>query len=134
MAEQPGADRSKQQLDRLRVPLLRLHKSLLNAERLSYEKEHGRIQNNGALLQLVIGDPWFAWLRPLSGLIVMIDEHLEAEEAPPAGAGQDLLRQVRSMVEPRDDQPERKTKYEAALQHHPDVVIAHIEVMRALAG
>src|SRR5437762_188097 len=74
------------QLEAVRRPLLRLHKALLDAERMAYEKEHGRIQGGGALLQLVIADPWFAWLRPMSGLIVMIDEYLEDAKRPPAEA------------------------------------------------
>ena len=42
--------------------------------------DRGRIPSAGALLQLVIGDPWFAWLQRLSGLIVRIDE-MTAPEA-----------------------------------------------------
>lgn len=53
-------------LDQLFRALLRLHKALLDDERVSYERVHGRIPSNGAFLQLVLGDAWFAWLRPLS--------------------------------------------------------------------
>ena len=61
-------------LDHLFQALLRLHKALLDDERVSYERVHGRIPSNGAFLQLVLGDAWFAWLRPLSQLMAKLDE------------------------------------------------------------
>ena len=69
------------QLDHLSRALLRLHKALLDDERVSYERVHGLIRSNGAFLQLVLGDAWFAWLRPLSQLMVKLDELAETDEA-----------------------------------------------------
>ena len=67
--------------------LLRLHKALLDDERVSYERVHGRIPSNGAFLQLVLGDAWFAWLRPLSQLMVKLDELMrEAQKVPGIGS------------------------------------------------
>jgi hypothetical protein len=47
-------------LNRIFQALLRLHKALLDDERVSYERVHGRIPSNGAFLQLVLEDAWFA--------------------------------------------------------------------------
>ena len=69
-----GHDRTGAHLDNLSRALLRLHKALLDDERVSYERVHGRIPSNGAFLQLVLGDAWFAWLRPLSQLMAKLDE------------------------------------------------------------
>jgi len=44
----------------LRTSLLSLHKALLDDAKVAYEMDRGRIPSTGALLQLVIGDPWFA--------------------------------------------------------------------------
>ena len=63
----------------LRVRLLHLHKVLLDDARAAYELDRGRVASVGHLLQLVINDPWFAWLHALSGLIVRIDEAVERE-------------------------------------------------------
>src|SRR5256885_4389593 len=51
-----------------------LHKTLLEAHRVSFEKLYGRIDGAGAFLQIVIPDPLFAWLRPLSALIAELDD------------------------------------------------------------
>ena len=45
--------------------------------RIEYEREHGRVASSGDLLQLVAFDPTFAWLHPLSELIVQLDELVE---------------------------------------------------------
>jgi hypothetical protein len=54
--------------------LLALHKLLLDLVRAEYEVEHGPIGGPGPLLQLVTQDPAFAWLRPLSMLLVEMDD------------------------------------------------------------
>ncbi len=61
-------------LEAARNDLLRVHRALLAAERIRYEKVRGRVANNSAFLQLVIADPWFDWLRPMAQLVLMIDE------------------------------------------------------------
>jgi hypothetical protein len=63
-------------LDTVRHELLALHRALLDAQRVVHERAHGKV-TSGAFLELVIGGPEFAWLRPLTALIVSIDEALE---------------------------------------------------------
>ena len=62
--------------------LLRLHKALLDSERTAYELVHGTIPAAAAFLQLLINDPWFQWLRPITTLLVAIDETLAAKKPP----------------------------------------------------
>ena len=57
----------------LRRNLLHLHKTLLDWERAAYDRVHGRTAP-GELLRVVMTDPQFAWLRPLSELIARIDD------------------------------------------------------------
>ena len=45
-------------LDSIFTGLLRLHKALLDDERVAYERVHGRIPSNGAFLQLALNDAW----------------------------------------------------------------------------
>ena len=54
---------TKTRLNELRTRLLALHKTLLDDAKAAYEMDRGRIGSAGALLQLVIHDPWFAWLH-----------------------------------------------------------------------
>jgi hypothetical protein len=74
------SDPARQSLIDLRNRLLQLHKVLLEDERRTYERVHGRIPSPGAFLQLLLSDSWFAWLRPVTGLVVEIDEALAAKE------------------------------------------------------
>src|SRR4051794_14020164 len=66
----PITDELRGELRGLRGKLLQLHKVLLEDARAAYEMDRGRVGSPGNLLQLVISDPWFAWLHALSELIV----------------------------------------------------------------
>ena len=75
----PLSAEDRRQLDDVRVGLLRIHKALLDDARIRYEREQGRIEGSGALLQLVLNDPWFAWLHPLEAWA----EFQEVGRSPP---------------------------------------------------
>src|SRR5579863_4427089 len=64
----------RQRLTELRNGLLHLHKILLDSETASYDRDMARIKTKGQLLELVLHDPWFAWLHELSELVVLIDK------------------------------------------------------------
>jgi hypothetical protein len=117
-------------LDHLFQALLRLHKALLDDERVSYERVHGRIQSNGAFLQLVLGDAWFAWLRPLSQLMAKLDELSEE-----SSDGQDtvtLVASIRTLLTPTEEGEGFGRQYHDALQREPDVMLAHAAVKTLL--
>ena len=118
-------------LDNLFRALLRLHKALLDDERVAYERLHGRIPSNGAFLQLVLNDAWFAWLRPLSQLMVKLDEFSEAKELSTHEEVPALLSSVRTLLTPMEEGEGFGRQYHDALQRAPDVVLAHAAV-RAL--
>ena len=73
-------DPLRKRLEEVRHALLALHKALVDSERISYESTIGAIRSPNQFLQLLITDPWFAWLQPLSQLIVSMDEALDAKE------------------------------------------------------
>jgi hypothetical protein len=72
--------RVRKPLRHLAAELRVLHQALLQARREEYERDHGPIAGPTQLFQLVVNDPAFAWLRPLSALMADLDEMLEAEE------------------------------------------------------
>ena len=78
-AAPPSRRISRDRLRDVRLRLLDLHKVLLDDTKAAYEMDRGRIPSNATLLQLVINDPWFAWLRPLSELVVRIDVALQPD-------------------------------------------------------
>src|ERR1051325_6370928 len=77
--EQERNSRTRTRLGAVRRALLKLHKALLDDERIEFERVRGRIASSGEFLQLVLNDEWFAYLRPLSALVVQIDELLDDE-------------------------------------------------------
>ena len=74
------SDNSRDSLKHVRQGLLRLHKMLLDQERVDYENARGKIGNSYEFLQLVLKDPWFDWLHRLSELIVQMDEALDTRD------------------------------------------------------
>src|SRR5258706_11623383 len=117
-------------LDEVAEALRPLHKSLLDVVRLEYEREHGRIAHTGALFDLVTRDPFFAWLRPMSGLMAHIDELLDEPEPLPPARVRSLRARVEALVT-EGDHP-FAVRYLEILQSEPDVVMAHAQLRRAL--
>ena len=128
----PYSDLARQRLMDLRHGLLRLHKTLLDSERVSYERANGRIQSRGEFFQLVIGNPWFAWLHRLSELVVQIDEMLDAEETATAIDAIKLMDRARMLLKPSEEGDGFAKRYFDALQRDPDVVLAHAAVKKLL--
>ncbi len=120
----------RQRLTELRHALLKLHKALVDSERVGYEQTIGKIQSPNHFLQLLTTDPWFAWLRPLSQLIVAMDEALDAEEPLTLAKVDALVRQSDLMLVVSETSEEFSGHYYQALQRDPDVVLAHAEVVK----
>lgn len=128
----PEPSQRDAQLDHLFQALLRLHKALLDDERVSYERVHGRIPSNGAFLQLVLGDAWFAWLRPLSQLMATFDELSGEGETSARPEIIALLTSARTLLTPTEEGEGFGKQYYDALQREPDVVLAHAAVTALL--
>lgn len=124
--------KSNASLHKIFTELLSLHKALLEDERVVYERVHGRIPSNGAFLQLVLNDAWFAWLRPLSQSIAKLDELSESDDATSDEAIPALLESVQRLLVPMEDGDGYSHHYYEALQRNPDVVLAHARVKALL--
>jgi hypothetical protein len=128
------AEDAREQLTSLRNGLLKLHKTLLDSERARYDHDIERVKSSGQLLNLVLHDPFFAWLHELSELIVMIDETLDADgPATPADAAR-ILAQARTLLTPVESGHGFRGQYFDALQRDPDVVIGHGAAMKVLGS
>jgi hypothetical protein len=122
-----------QLLNELRLRLLRLHKLLLDHERITYEQKQGKV-SRGELLQLVISHEQFAWLHRLSELIVQIDDLLHADEPVTSEVITALFIDIRTLLTPDELGDDFAMKYDAAFQRNPDVVLAHADVASLLAS
>ena len=116
----------------VRGGLLGLHKALILAERVTYERINGRVASTGQLLQLVLDDPWFTWLHPISQLVVSIDDLLDNElELSPVEV-EHFLMEARALIRPSEEGDGFERSYYEALQREPDVIFAHVEVKKLL--
>ncbi len=116
----------------VRDRLLKLHKTLLDAERANYEREHGPVRTSGDMLQLVLGHGHFAWLRPYSQLIVRIDEWLSADERPDTKADA-LLSEADRLTAPvaaPEDSPDGR--YRLLVDSVPEAALAHVATRQAI--
>jgi hypothetical protein len=120
---------ARQKLVALREALLRIHKSLLEMERRSYEKDHGSV-NTGELFRLVVDDPQFAWLHNISEFVVRIDENLASEEGVTETDAHVAISLARKMFTPTETGDGFQKKYFDAIQKEPTVVMEHAQLAR----
>lgn len=118
-------------LFKVREALLNLHKELLNVERKRYEQNVGPVANEFEFFRLVTADPSFAWIGPLTTLIVQIDEQVASKEPITVGAVDALYGETRSVIASSTETP-FKLEYNQLLQENPDLVMRHSAVMQAL--
>ncbi len=118
-------------LQAVRESLIKLHKALVDSERVEYEHTMGKIHSPNHFLQLLTSDPWFAWLSPLSQLIVSMDEALDAKEPLTAPILHALTDQAKKLVAPGEAGQGFARHYFDAMQRDPDVVLAHGDFTKA---
>ncbi len=127
-------DAARQRLTELRQNLLTLHKALLDSERTSYELVHGTIASPAAFLQLLINDNWFAWLRPVTTLLVQIDEALAAKNPPATERELErLIDDTRALLSPSREADGFWKRYAGVVQRDPGVAVLHEQLEKQLA-
>lgn len=129
-AEAAGHSQIHERLQKIRDALLHLHKALVDAERATYEKTFGNIQSPNHLLQLVTRDPWFAWLHPLSELIVSMDEALDEKEPLTLPVAEALIKESSALLVASESGEGFSRHYFDALQSDPTVVMAHSDMTK----
>ena len=121
----PPPENEREQLVRLREALLTLHKSLVDSERISYEQNIGTIPSATHFLRLLTDDPWFAWLHPLSQLIIALDQALDARTPLTKTVADNLVKQTRLLLVATETGETFSRHYFDALQRDPEVIFAH---------
>jgi hypothetical protein len=116
----------------LRHSVLALHKALLDAQRIRYEREHGRISTSGEFLGLVLEHPSFAWLRTLSALIARIDEWIEEQDEKPSDGLADLIAALRSLIARDANHATFSAPYWEIVDEVPAVLVEHVKLWRLL--
>jgi hypothetical protein len=127
----PASDEA-QRLSAIRHALVALHKSLVDYDRVRYEQTIGSISSPSQFLDLLMRDPWFAWLHPLSELIVSIAQALEDKQPLTPAMADALVKQASLLLAPSETGDGFGRHYFEALQSEPDAVLAHAEAMRLI--
>ena len=130
----PEQEAMRAPLLELHRALLKLHKALLDSEKIVYEKNVGPIQSPNHFFQLLTSDPYFAWLRPISQLIVAIDETLDEKEPLTSDSVDSLMQQSVFLLVPAQSTGDFAEHYVAALQRDPRVILAHAQVARHIGS
>jgi hypothetical protein len=123
---------SLEQLKALRPLLLRLHKELMEGARIGYEQEHGSIPSTGEYFRLVLGHESFSWLRPISQLIVRVDERLAAKKPEVAESAEAIVLEAHNLLAPLEKGSKQHDRYHQALKHNPNIAVLYAEAMKLL--
>ena len=108
----------------LRNRLLDLHSAVIDFERAAYERRAGKV-NGAAFLRLLLDDEAYAWLHPLSALIVRMDDDADEDAAT-------LIAETRALLRPDLTGTPFQARYAWLIEQSPDVAYAHGVVKQAL--
>ncbi len=123
----------RSQLRALSRALRDVHRSLVEFSRDRYELANGVVRGKTALLDLLLNDEAFAWLRPLSKLIVEIDELAARTPAPTAAEVEEIRARAEALMTSSEDPNAIGSRYIALLASEPRVAMNHGELRAALA-
>src|SRR5258706_15847810 len=116
----------------LRHAMLELHKALLDAQRIRYERDHGRIRTASESLGLALEPPSFSWLRSLWALIAQLDEWLEEREERGEDELRALVEALRSLLAPDGTNAGFSKPYRELVDAAPEVLVEHVKLWRLL--
>jgi hypothetical protein len=110
--------------------LMPLHRALIEAAKDDYAFAFGPVEQPTHLLRLLNDDPFFAWLKPITALIVDIDEMSRRDFEPAEIAG--IAARLDAMFGPSAG-PEFAKQYVPILQRSVDVAVGHAALRNAVA-
>jgi hypothetical protein len=103
--------------------LMPLHRHLIDAAKSDYAFAYAPVESASHLLRLLKDDAFFAWLKPLTSIIVEIDEMVRRDFEPPDAIA--VAKQASAFL--------AEPQYVAMLQREVDVAGAHAAVRKALS-
>ena len=111
--------------------LLPLHRQLIEYAKAEYAFAVGPVARPADLIHLLTDDPFFAWLKPVTALIVDIDEMARTDFEPEAALA--IGDRVQELFTRGDPASLFTQHYVAALQGDAEVAIAHADLRKAFA-
>jgi hypothetical protein len=109
-------------LRELSKTLIPLHRHLIDAAKSDYSFAYAAVESPGQLLQLLNDHAFFAWLKPMTSIIVEIDEMVRRDfEAADARA---IAARVEAFLSAKE--------YVEMLQREIDIAAGHAQVRKLL--
>jgi hypothetical protein len=124
---------TRPQLRALSRTLRDVHRGLVEFSRERYELANGAVRDRGELLRLLLEDDAFTWLRPLSRMIVEIDELAARDAAPTANEAEEIRARAEALTTASVDSDAFGSRYVALLASEPRVAMNHGELREAVA-
>jgi hypothetical protein len=126
------AQRAK--LDELARALRQTHSALLEAVKADFEKFNGAIGGPYHFFQLVTNDPFFQWLRPLSGMMASLDELIDEKRLLRPEEIAELRVAIHGLLEQSDVSGfganfETRVRDSAAIAHHRADLLNSLEAV-----
>ena len=119
------------QVATLRHNLLELHKAMLDAQRIEYERAYGRIETSGEFLGRVLNHPEFEWIRALSALIAQLDEWAEGKQEDDEAELGHIVEALRGLIRREGGSNVAfSAKYWKMVNDEPAVTVAHVKTWR----
>src|SRR3954469_19635367 len=109
--------------DDLRPLILALHKAVLAAERKNLEHVHGAM-SAAEYLQIVSDPVRYGWLKPLTELVLALDEE-DADD-------DDLTKRARELLKPPQRSSPFGRRYPSLRQREPALVMTHSALAKRL--
>lgn len=128
--DDPARARLRATLREISKILIPLHRALIHVAKSDYAFAYGEVGSPGQLLKLLNDDPFFAWIKPVTSLIVDIDEmaRVDFDESDFRRIAERVNRLFGTT--PDADFAER---YVPILQSNVDVAMAHGALRQTMA-
>ena len=129
--DDPAHAAAREALRNVSKALLPLHRALIEGSKSDYAFAYGPVDQPTQLFRLVSEHPFFAWLRPVTALIVEIDELARRDFE---------LAEAEAIASRLDDlfgsspDPDFASRYVPLLQREVNVAIHHAEIRKAAAA
>ena len=124
---------AKNKLDRMAAAMRTVHKALIDQTQREYERAHGKVTSPYTLFALVANDPTFAWLQPMTRLIVEMEDLLGRKEAPPLETEVAALRRSIDQLLVAEGQP-FSTRSLALVQSSSEIAVENGRLHAVLRG
>ena len=123
-----SATRTK--LDQVSKALLRLHKSLMDDERIIYETVNGPVSSPHEMFRLVTTHQQFTWLGKISSLVALIDEATSVRRPATETVAQGLLDEAVILLNLQSDDQTFVERFRRVLKRSPEAKANHEEALK----